>query len=132
MQFDIISGDFRGKATPTNRFAFGGTQGKYFEGLKLPDRVYPPGEIKRVKVLDERTVTDTVGAASATLAAGLAFGILGALSASKGAGVKSTWTIGVEFKDGKKAVLRTSTPTAINIQVFRNFIEENGLLDIDF
>ncbi|KQS84249.1 hypothetical protein [Rhizobium sp. Leaf383] len=131
MYFEVVGGDFEGKAFPTKSM-FGGVKAKNFRGLRIisAQKTYEPGEIVRFKDFGAVASLD-VNAAAMALAGGVAFGTVGAIAGGL-AGKQPVWTVGIEFSDGKKAILRTNRPQDANMQILRKFIETKHLEKFDF
>lgn len=131
MFFDVVGGDFQGKVLPKKPI-IGFVKAKNFLGLQfLSDgKTYKPDEIVRCKTLSaSASLDDHMGAAA--IGGGVLFGAAGAIAGGL-SGKKTVWTLGVEFSDGKKVILRTKQHQTVNMQVFRKFIEERHLEEFDF
>ncbi|WP_454287263.1 hypothetical protein [Rhizobium arsenicireducens] len=132
----VIGGDFRGVcAFKANTYWMGGPQGKHFLGIDFgpePRASYLPTNIVRVKELGVRSITNPGEAGAAALGGAMAFGLVGAVAGAVTGGRSRAETYGLEFDDGKKAVVREDNVGWTNFLCFKRYVEEQGLLDFDF
>lgn len=133
MLLDVVGGDLLGPCEVNISWPWMGSRAKYFQSLKFGfgtnnPITYQAADIIRAKNLSSQMLSNQRGGTEA-LASGLAFGAVGAIAsmASKGG-----WVIGLEFKDGKKSILKTDIPHGPHKESFIKFLEENGLFQFDF
>lgn len=127
-----IGGDFKGNVLWDISALWTGPKAKYFRGIKIVGAAaYPREQIARVKELGQVVGTNAGEAGGAALAGGALLGPVG-LAAGLAAGRNRHVTYGIEFKDGKKIIVRVPRPNDKAFICFKNYVEENHLLDIDF
>ncbi|MGO7308764.1 hypothetical protein ACCS91_33455 [Rhizobium ruizarguesonis] len=130
----ILSGDYKGAAIWKTSFPWFGTQAKYFQGIQIwfqnDRRFYPSAEIARVKELGAATEFNSSEAVGAAIGGVILAGPVGAVAALGAR--KNSFTYGIEFKDGKKIVVREEYPNLKFFQIFKRYVEQNQLLDIQF
>jgi hypothetical protein len=131
----ILSGDYKGTAIWQTTFPWFGKQAKYFKGVMIADpakgKIYTKDEIVRVKELGAATDFNASQGFGAAVGGAMLAGPVGALAAL-GARKKS-FTYGIEFTDGMKIVVREENPDSYkDFGIFKNYVEQKGLLDIQF
>ena len=108
MAIEVLGGDFSGIAAIGHGTLWTGPRSDKFEeiGFSNPQTVYSRRQLKRMKQLDAESAKSFVGTALASGVGAFLLGPVGLIAGGLAGGRTTREVYGLEFSDGKKAIIR--------------------------